>query len=971
MKGADAKPEFDDKLEEVKTIKGLTVKEIKAKARPEFEANPAKFYPTKVFEKMNFERHQCPVTKHYYWKHKDSKIQTCGDSSAEGKYSFIGKGVGIGRKGTKITYAQAWEGFKKSLTSARVPCKAIDRYPVVARWRNDVDYVAAGIYCFQPYCVTGELDPPANPLICPQFSVRFNDLDNIGLTGRHYSGFIMLGIQVFNYPDKYVFFKEECVEFFNDWLTKELEIDPTEITYVEDVWAGGGNLGPSVEAFVGGLEIGNMVFMQYKTFHDGSYEELDIKVIDVGIGLERIPWAVNGSATSYEDTFANVLKYLRSKLDVKVDENIWEKFGPYSCLLDVDESENIDKTWEFIAEKVGVSIEELKKAILMAKDLYIVADHTRTAMMIIQDGSLPSNNGGGSNLRNVIRRVFAILKNNDWWSKLGLKGFLEIFEHHKLDLEGLYGKFKDYPSFEKIIEVEYERWSNTDTDQKAKFERMLKKSKTLTDDDWIVAVTSYGIPADSVAKISGQPIPNDLYYKIAQLQERITKPPEVILYNVAHLKETELIFYEQAHSSAVVFEAKVLDVFANLTQKNLRNIVILDKSVFYPTSGGQQHDVGTLKIDGEEYNVVNVEKVGKVCLHILDRPLPNPDNSHYVGMPVVGKIDEERRKQLKNHHTGTHIVFAACRKVLGPHVWQNGAKKTIDQAHLDITHFDSLTKQQEVEIENAANRIILQNKQINKFYMDKAQAELEYGFRLYQGGVVPGNQLRVVNIEDTDVEACCGTHCDNTSEVGWIKILRTTKIQDGIVRLYYVAGERTITKLNAEKEVLNDLQKLLATTQDNLVDTADKFFKQAKHYSNECSRQEQKILRLQVKYVLDNPEIKSAYVISDEDEITLYVSFLKNHAVAIRDAGKGIVFIGKKFIYGILHNSINLNLEELKAILLQDNEKAQLKTKDSVSVTKPKAIKVDQVLELSYIGVLNVDKVKKYFNTAEVRECDL
>ena len=85
-------------------------------------------------------------------------------------------------------------GFEKSLTTARIPCNSIKRYPIVARWRNDVDYVAAGIFCFQPYCVTGELDPPANPLICPQFCARFNDLDNIGLTGRHYSGFIMLGI---------------------------------------------------------------------------------------------------------------------------------------------------------------------------------------------------------------------------------------------------------------------------------------------------------------------------------------------------------------------------------------------------------------------------------------------------------------------------------------------------------------------------------------------------------------------------------------------------------------------------------------------------------------------------------------------------------------------------------------------------------------------------------------------------------
>lgn len=100
--------------------------------------------------------------------------------------------------------------------------------------------------------------------------MRFNDLDNIGLTGRHYSGFVMMGIQVFNKPDNFIFFKEECIEFNYRWLTESLKIDPEEITFIEDIWAGGGNLGPSVEYFVGGLEVGNMVFMQYKYFNDGN-----------------------------------------------------------------------------------------------------------------------------------------------------------------------------------------------------------------------------------------------------------------------------------------------------------------------------------------------------------------------------------------------------------------------------------------------------------------------------------------------------------------------------------------------------------------------------------------------------------------------------------------------------------------------------------------------------------------------------
>lgn len=155
------------------------------------------------------------------------------------------------------------------------------------------------------------------------------------------------------------------------------------------------------------------------------------------------------------------------------------------------------------------------------------------------------------------------------------------------------------------------------------------------------------------------------------------------------------------------------------------------------------------------------------------------------------------------HHTGTHIIFASCRKVLGPHIWQHGAKKTTEMAHLDITHYQSLTKQEEQEIENQANRIINGCSKINKSFMDKAEAEKEYGFHLYQGGVVPGNSLRVVNIEGIDTEACCGTHCDSTAEVGWIKLIKSQRISDGIVRLYYVAHEKAIEIMNGEQEIMN------------------------------------------------------------------------------------------------------------------------------------------------------------------------
>lgn len=391
------------------------------------------------------------------------------------------------------------------MTSARIPCKSIKRYPVVARWRNDVDFVAAGIFCFQPYCVTGELDPPANPLICPQFCLRFNDLDNIGLTGRHYSGFIMLGIQVFNYPDEYHFFKEECVEFNYRWLTETLKIDPNEITFIEDVWAGGGNLGPSIEYFVKGLEVGNMVFMQYKTFHDGSREELDVKIIDVGIGLERIAWLYNGSSTSYSDTFAHALAYLQPKIGVEIDWDLWSKYGPYSSTLNIDETDDIEKTWAELAAKIGEPVDKVKSKIQIVKDMYIILDHTRTILMAISDGSLPSNVGGGGNIRNILRRVFSIIEKNDWFEKMGkMDGFLQIFEAHKKDLEGIYGAFPEYRSFGDIIRVEYDRWIHTDEAQSEQLKKLLKKQNgKLSIDDWIKAMQSWGIPADKIAQVSG------------------------------------------------------------------------------------------------------------------------------------------------------------------------------------------------------------------------------------------------------------------------------------------------------------------------------------------------------------------------------------------------------------------------------------------------------------------------------------
>lgn len=224
----------------------------------------------------------------------------------------------------------------------------------------------------------------------------------------------------------------------------------------------------------------------------------------------------NGSPTSYVDTFQHSLAYLKEKLNMEIKNEIWEKFGPYSCTLNIDEVEDIEKTWAILSEKIGIDVITLKQAIQPVKDMYIILDHTRSIFLTIRDGMLPANVGGGGNIRNILRRVFSILTKNGWWDKLTVEGLLQLFHEHTKDLEGIYGKFHEYKSFNEIIMVELERWKTTDEAQKKNLEKLLKQRKgKLTIEDWVVAMQSWGIPADNIADISGQPVPGNLYYEIA------------------------------------------------------------------------------------------------------------------------------------------------------------------------------------------------------------------------------------------------------------------------------------------------------------------------------------------------------------------------------------------------------------------------------------------------------------------------
>eukprot|EP00164_Ancoracysta_twista_P003216 GFYU01004295.1.p2 GENE.GFYU01004295.1~~GFYU01004295.1.p2 ORF type:complete len:891 (-),score=379.12 GFYU01004295.1:90-2453(-) len=766
----------------------------------------------------------------------------------------------------------------------------------------------------------------------------------------------MLGIQCFNSEDDFKMWSDETVEFNLRWLNEELEIPLDEITLREDVWAGGGNLGPSIEYFIGGLELGNMVFMQFKTFPDGHREPLDVKVIDVGIGLERIPWLVNGSPTSYMDVFHNAITYFTSKVKVDLRSDVWEKFGKYSCILNVDEVDDVDATWKEIADRIGMDKDELRAGIDEVREVYIICDHTRTILMAIEDGSLPSNVGGASNVRNILRRVFATLHKRGWWDDLGMDGLIDLFQSHKKDLEPIYGAFKEYKSFRPIIEIEYERWLSTDDAQRQKLEKLLKKNKNvLTIDDWVVCITSWGIPADKVAEVSGTPVPGNLYYEIAERQERVAKAAATVLYNTGSFPPTAELFYKGGEE-ALSFDSKVVTVLEDIMNKNSRTILILEGSCFYPTSGGQEHDVGTITVCGEEYKIVNAEKVGKCILHYLDRPVEG-NNLKYEGQACTGQVDVARRAQLRNHHTATHIMYAAARRTLGPHVWQHGAKKTTEMAHLDITHYKSLSHEEEKSIEEEANRIVGSCKDIRKYHMPKDEAEKQFGFSLYQGGVVPGNTLRVVDITETDQEACCGTHCDNTAEVGFIRIVKTARISDGIVRLYYVASERALQQVLKEKDILHELCSSWNVSQNEIVPTATRFFDGYKKYGDKVKKQSQEVLGLTIRCMLLE-EPSNLVIRSDMPDPTLLISIVPGCAEKLKASGKGVIFVGKTFLYGLLGNPKAFDTAPLADMITKAaaGGKAKLITKNSVKAASAdkkvkKKIDIKDVAEITCFGM--------------------
>ena len=715
-----------------------------------FSADPQRYYNVNLFEDQGFERKSCNVCNRFFWT-LDSERDKCPDHS-EDTYSFIGEPP----TSKRFDYTQAWKEVESFFVKNNHT--SINRYPVVCRWRDDLYFTIASIVDFQR--VMGSkvaFEFPANPLVVPQTCLRFKDLENVGVTGRHFSSFCMIGQH--SIPNEEGYWKDECVNLDFNLLTQQFGIAKKEITFVEDVWEGGGSFGSSLEYFVRGLELGNAVFTEFQG-DLSNYKTLDQRIIDMGAGLERFAWITMGTPTAYDCCFGPITEKLIQDAGIDANSSV---LVPYFTEIakNLELYDDLSQVRKNTIKSTGLSDEQISRIITPLEGIYLIIDHIRTLIFAISDGALPSNVGGGYNLRMMLRRIISTM------DRLKLKFDLDEI----IDIQIDYLK-NTYPELEKtrqdvkeIISIETGRYDSS----KQRMQKIVSKlDKQPNVEDLIRLYESDGVTPEYLKemKIISE-IPSTFYGKLAELHQS-KKQREQESFPLEGIPDTELLFYGDDPRE---FDAKVL--------KSFENFVVLDRTAFYARGGGQEPDHGKIG----DCEIVDITKHGNVVVHEIKGDMPKD------GETVSCVVDAKRRDGITKNHTSTHIINTSARSVLGSWVWQHSAFKEEDHARLDITHHSALTDDDVEKIEQAANSIVEKSIPVKIENFDRGAAEQKYGFRIYQGGVVPVKSVRIVSIGDLDIEACGGTHVANTSDVEEIKITRTKRIQDGVVRIEFVSGE--------------------------------------------------------------------------------------------------------------------------------------------------------------------------------------
>ena len=667
----------------------------------------------------------------------------------------------------------------------------------------------AGMQQFKPYFF-GYEEPPYKRATSCQKCFRTSDLDNVGMTPRHHTFFEMLGN--FSFGDYY---KKEVIPFAWELITEVFQIDKSKLFVSvfrddneafdiwhnvvglpiervvrmgedDNFWASGetGPCGPCSEIYYDlgpdygckkpecnyecgcnrYLEIWNLVFMEFNRTDDGKLIPLPFKNIDTGMGLERMTAVIQNVPNNFEtDMYVPIIK--------AIEEISGQKYGQDN--------------------KTDIAFK-------------IIADHTKASIFLINDGVMPSNEGRGYVLRRIMRRAIRYAR------LLGIeKPFMTELIPTIIKINNHYKELGTKQAFiTQIIELEEQRFRDTLEKGMKRLDDIIaqiidKKENTISGQIAFELYDTYGFPLELTIEIAKE---HNLSVDTAEYKKEMEKQRQRAREAGAFtaLKDTKVIEgefpatiftgYDEAETAATV-----LGIFP---YKDDKFYVILDRTPFYAESGGQIADTGMIKKDALEFNVVNVQKNGDSFIHVIE----SNGMALNKGDKVTAAIDKNRRAEIKRHHTVTHLLQAALRKVLGSHIEQAGSLVTENYARFDFTHPKAVTSEEISAIENLINEQLLGNTSVCTQVMSLKEAKETGAMALFSEKYA--DTVRVVKIENLSKELCGGTHVSSIGEIGTCRIISEEAIAAGMRRITLCAG---MAGYKWSKELESELKKLALT----------------------------------------------------------------------------------------------------------------------------------------------------------------
>lgn len=682
-------------------------------------------------------------------------------------------------------------------------------------------FTSAGMNQFKPYFL-GDKKDVSRAASC-QKCLRTDDLEKVGQTPFHHTFFEMLGN--FSFGD---YFKKEAIEFGWEFLTKDLNMKEKDLwvsVYKDDaeafkIWekgigvpaakiiklgedknfwpanapSGGPNglCGPCSEIFfdkgknVGCqrsncdpgcdcgrfVEVWNLVFTQFNRVGQNQLEPLPQKNIDTGMGLERM---------------ASVMQGKDSNFDIDI------LYPAVELVQDLFKIKNAD------AQTTSL--------------INAIVDHSRAAVFSICDGVFPSNEERGYVVRKLIRT--AAWKASFLGSK---KPFLHKFStlFAKL-MQGSYPEIKaKEDSISKIILSEEEKFLSTLEVGKKQLidiidESRRQKKEIVSAEKLFRLYDTHGFPVElskEVAQASGMKVDQDGFEELLKKQRQLSRKTSMFTEDIFKRKKinfksaSEFIGYESCESESNILHLVVDGKDADVLRGKEEGLIVLDKTPFYPESGGQLTDKGYIKSDTGTLQVEDVFKVDDAIVHkgkLISGQLKKG--------PAKAFVDKERRKALARAHTTTHLLQAALRMVLGKHVAQQGSLVDEDEFRFDFTHFKGLTSKELEQVQDKVNELILSADEVNKKVIGLDEAKKEGALAFFKDKYE--NEVRVVSVSDYSKELCGGTHLNNTSEAGSFIIVSEASISSGIRRIEALVGKKAydFSKINL-REKMEQIQQL-------------------------------------------------------------------------------------------------------------------------------------------------------------------